>query len=104
MITKDEIQELLRENGNKEAEFDVSKLTVFCVDVFSNEVDEHSTQKTTQKILALIHENPYISTTELAEKCALTRDGVNYQIRKLKKNGCIVRVGADKGGYWEIIG
>ena len=86
----------------------MSKLTVFCVDIFSNEVDERSTQKTTQKttqkILALIHENPYISTTELAEKCALTRDGVNYQIRKLKKNGCIVRVGADKGGYWEIIG
>ena len=34
---------MLRENGNKEAEFDVSKLTVFCVDVFSNE--DNITQK-----------------------------------------------------------
>lgn len=28
------VQDMLRENGNREAVFDVSKLTVFCVDVF----------------------------------------------------------------------
>ena len=89
------VQDMLKENGNKEAEFDVSKLTVFCVDVYSNEVDEATTQKTTQKILDLIKENPYISTVELAEACNLTRDGVTYQIRKLKKNGSIVRIGPD---------
>lgn len=69
------------------------------MDVYSNEDDE----ATTQKILDLIRENPYISTAELAEACNLTRDGINYQIRKLKKNGCIVRVGPDKGGYWKLI-
>ncbi len=84
--------------------FDVSKLTVFCVEVYSNEEDvfqgitNGTTQKTTQKILELIRENPAISTVELAERCALTRDGVNYQIRKLKKEGYIVRIGPDKGG------
>lgn len=31
------VQNMLRENGNKEAEFDVSKLTAFCVNVFSTE-------------------------------------------------------------------
>ena len=39
---------MLRENGNKEAEFDVSKLTVFCVNIYSNE--EKTTQKTTQTL------------------------------------------------------
>ena len=33
------VQDLLKDNGNKEAEFDISKLTVFCVNVFSNEED-----------------------------------------------------------------
>ena len=31
------VQNLLKDNGNQEAEFDISKLTVFCVNVFSNE-------------------------------------------------------------------
>lgn len=34
------VQNLLKQNGNKEADFDVSKLTVFCVNVFSNEENE----------------------------------------------------------------
>ena len=103
------VQDMLRENGNKEAVFDVSKLTVFCVEVRENEegvsqdVEDETTQKTTQKILELIRENPAISTEELAEKCALTRDGVNYQIRKLKKEGYLVRIGPDKGGHWELV-
>ena len=66
--------------------------------VYQDVVDE-----TTQKILELIRANPAISTEELAEKCALTRDGVNYQIRKLKKDGYLVRIGPDKGGHWEIV-
>ena len=32
------VQDMLRQNGNKEAKFDVSKLTVFCVDVFSTPI------------------------------------------------------------------
>lgn len=43
------VQDMLRENGNKEAEFNVSKLTVFCVDVFSN---EDNTTQTTTRILS----------------------------------------------------
>ena len=35
--------------------------------------------------------------------CGLTRDGINYQIRKLKQQGIIRRIGPDKGGHWEIV-
>lgn len=59
-------------------------------------------QKTTQKILHLMEENPSISIEEMASSCSLTRDGVNWQIRKLKESGKIRRVGPDKGGHWEV--
>ena len=62
-----------------------------------------TTQKTTQKILELIKENPNIRIEELALNCEITRDGVNYQIRKLKEKGILKRIGGDNGGHWEII-
>jgi ATP-dependent DNA helicase RecG len=33
----------------------------------------------------------------------LTRDGLNWNIRKMKNKGIIKRVGPDKGGHWEIV-
>ena len=65
--------------------------------------DPNATQKTTQKIIELIKGNEEISTEELAEMCGLTRDGINYQIRKLKQQGIIRRIGPDKGRHWEIV-
>lgn len=47
--------------------------------------------------------NPNISIEELAVVCGLSRDGINYNIRNLKKQGIIRRVGPDKGGHWEAI-
>jgi hypothetical protein len=50
------VQDMLRDNGNKEAQFDVSKLIVFCVNVFSNEEEimintpKVTTQTTTQTL------------------------------------------------------
>jgi ATP-dependent DNA helicase RecG len=47
--------------------------------------------------------NPNISIEELAVICGLTRDGINYNIRNLKKQGILRRVGPDKGGHWEVL-
>ena len=44
------VQDMLRENGNQEAAFDVSKLTVFCVEVRENEEGDATTQTTTQSL------------------------------------------------------
>ncbi len=60
-------------------------------------------QKTAQKIIELIKKNNEISTDELAKMCGLTRSGINYQIRKLKQQGLLYRIGPDKGGHWEVI-
>lgn len=64
---------------------------------------EQDTQKTTQKILDLISLNPYITRNEMAIECAVTPDAIKLQLKKLKDKGVIRRVGADRGGYWEII-
>ncbi len=98
------VQDMLRENGNKEAEFDVSKLTVFCIDVFSNE--DSITQTTTQTlseiwiaIVEYIHSHPNASRKEIAANInSITENGVKYHMQKLQKQGIIRRIGADFGG------
>lgn len=39
----------------------------------------------------------------MAEKLGLTRDGISYNIKSLKENGIIERVGATKKGSWKIL-
>ena len=107
------VQDMLRQNGNKEAEFDVSKLTVFRVDVFSNEdnITQTTTQTTTQTlsdvqmaIIEYIHTHPNASRKEIAANINdITEDGIKYHIKKLQEKGIIKRVGADFGGHWEIM-
>ena len=46
--------------------------------------------------------DPFVSIEFLCKECGLTRDGVNWNIKKLKELGIISRVGPDKGGHWEI--
>ena len=67
------------------------------------ETTQTTTQKTTQKIIELIRNYPEITTEELAEKCGVTKDGIKWQLKKLKSQSIIRRVGPDKGGHWEII-
>ena len=47
--------------------------------------------------------NPFVTIDYLCEICGLTRDGLNWNIRKMKNEGLIRRVGPDKGGHWEVI-
>ena len=61
------------------------------------------TDDTTQKILAAMRQNPFVTIDYLCGLCKLTRDGLNWNIRKLKSKGLIRRIGPDKGGHWEVI-
>ena len=62
-----------------------------------------TTQKTTQKIIALIEENPKITRKELAEVTGLTEDGIKYHLKKMQDEAIIKRIGPDKGGYWGVV-
>ena len=70
---------------------------------FTTEKEEIFTEKTTEKILRAIKDNPYITTKELALEFDITDDGVFYHIRKLRIAGRIQRAGGRKSGYWEVL-
>ncbi|MCK4429382.1 MAG: winged helix-turn-helix transcriptional regulator, partial [Candidatus Aenigmarchaeota archaeon] len=62
-----------------------------------------TTQKTTQKILALIKENPEITRNELANSLGISSDGVKYHLNNLKKEGILKHIGGRKGGHWVVL-
>ena len=62
-----------------------------------------ASQKTSQKIIELIKEDPYISTSKMAEIIGVDRRNIARNIKKPQKQGVVRRVGPDKGGFWECI-
>lgn len=65
---------------------------------------EKTTQKTTQKILAILRDDPSISRADISKMLGdITEEGVKYQLNKLKTQGLIRRIGPAKGGRWEVL-
>ncbi len=67
------------------------------------DASQKTSQKTSQKIIDLIKEDPYISTTKMAEIISVDRRNIARNIKKLQEQGAVRRVGPDKGGFWEVI-
>lgn len=59
-------------------------------------------EKTSEKIIRLITENPKITTKELALEIGITEKGIEYQLNKLITTGIIQRKGSKKTGIWEV--
>ena len=127
------VQNMLQDNGNKPAEFDVSKLTVFCVNVFSAESVAQEEQGTTQKDNTLNDTiNGQINILELTDrqrdiyniiKNGTINDTINDTINAqmlsdifgtsvitIKRDLYVLRdmnlvkyVGSNKTGHWEIV-
>ena len=68
----------------------------------SSEKSTTGSEKSSEKILDLIKNKPTISAAEIAMEIDMSARGVEKQIRKLREAGIIKRIGADRGGYWEI--
>ena len=56
-----------------------------------------------KKVLLLLDSDPSLSAGEIAERIALTKRGVEKQLKKFRDLGIIARQGSDKTGYWEIV-
>lgn len=115
------IQEKLTANGSPRAIFETTedRLTFLihipvhagCGNKTDSDIDKDNnntatmttTEKTTEKIIRLMKENPRITNKELAVACGITEDGVYWNTKKLRKNNIIQRVGGDKGGHWEVV-
>ena len=59
-------------------------------------------KKSSEKIIAVIKENPNTTLQEMADSVGLSVAGVRKNLDKLRKAGEIRRVGPDKGGHWEV--
>ena len=62
-----------------------------------------TSQKTSQKIIDWAKDDPYITTSKMADIIGVDRRNIARNIKKLQNQGVIRRVGPDKGGFWEII-
>ena len=67
------------------------------------EVSEKTSEKTSEKILSMMKDNENITIAELTEAIGVSSRSIERNIDKLKQEGKINRIGADKGGYWQII-
>ena len=90
-------------NSNEFIEFMLKMINETMSDLLESATQE-TTQKTTQeKIIDLIKDNPDITQTEMASKLGITRDGISYNIKQLKDNGIIERIGSTKKGSWRVL-
>lgn len=64
---------------------------------------EKSSEKSSEKILACLRQTPGMSARDIAMKLDLSPRAVEKQIAALKQSGRLRRVGAAKGGYWEVL-
>ena len=64
---------------------------------------EKLANKTSNKIIAALKQNPSITMNALANVVGITVAGTRWQLETLKSQGVIQRVGSKKSGYWKII-
>jgi Fic family protein len=68
---------------------------------FADDLPSNS-ETTSDKIIALLRENPRHSARSLADLIGISAKGVEKQLAKLKASGKIARVGSAKGGHWQV--
>jgi ATP-dependent DNA helicase RecG len=64
---------------------------------------EKAGEKTREKLLRAIKANPTTTMAELARATGLSPKGVEWNIRSMKEDGVLKRIGPDKGGRWEVV-
>ena len=62
------------------------------------------TPSLSDRILALLRQNPSAGRREIAATLGTTQSIVRYRLDKLRAAGKVERVGPDKGGYWKVLG
>ena len=68
----------------------------------TEKIDNKGFVKSSWKILDLIKSNTHITQNEIAAATGLSIKTVQKNVRQLKINGFIERIGTDKSGYWKI--
>ena len=69
----------------------------------SEKGSEKSSKKTRDRIVCEMRENPSVTINDLATMLSISDRAVSKHLKKLQEEDIIKRVGADRGGYWEVI-
>lgn len=64
---------------------------------------QKSSEKTSERILALLKENPRLSAKKLSELLGISSRAVEKQIASLEDKGRLKREGSPKGGHWKVL-
>ncbi|WP_407355490.1 ATP-binding protein [Methanolobus sp. WCC5] len=100
------IRQAVDENEKTSVEFsyDGSFSVVFRKRAAGSEIElGDGSEKSSEKILEAIKENPAITREELSQITDLSIRGVEWNLSKLKDEGKIKRIGSRKSGHWEVI-
>ena len=104
-IVKEHQQEYYAAIAQSDHEASSTTFIVFMLGCLKEALEEmsKSNQKSNQKIVDAMRENPSVTISELQEITGLSESGVKKNIRQLRMDGIIQRVGGAKGGHWEVI-
>lgn len=69
----------------------------------SGELSGKMPEKTSEKILYLISENPRITTRELVDIIGIHERNVARNLKTLQERGFLHRIGGRKEGYWQVV-
>ncbi len=71
--------------------------------VSDEQSSEKSAVKSSEKILQMLAQQPTLTAKQLAQQLELSPRAIEKNIAQLKAAGQLKRVGAAKGGYWEVV-
>lgn len=56
---------------------------------------------TSEKILQIMADDPFSTTTKMAQQLSMSRKTIAQRIKQLKEEGLVERIGSRKKGYWK---
>ena len=65
--------------------------------------DEIQLSPTQKSIIEMLKADPHLTAKGLSDKIGITQRSIENNIKALKKCGLLIRQGADRGGYWEVV-
>ena len=75
---------------------------VFAEVTDDKETDTTGSEKTSEKILRLLKQDPKMTIDQLSSEIGITARSIERNLKKLKETDRLRRIGPDKGGRWEV--
>ncbi len=64
---------------------------------------EKTSEKMSEKIISALRQNPSMTIAGLARRFGVATRSIERHLRTLQANGGLRRIGARRGGQWEVL-